>query len=172
MTEVKTKPEEQQEPLAPEPPKTTRSYRILRPGDRIDRCSYILPNALQCWKAGEELVTETTPSEKKGEADAVYSYQLCERHVRIRRAIDAGMLKKEEIATPLQEMTVNPPEVPKEAEQQETASTKTPQEETGDKTPSKEAENKKPGDWTPTSEKTPEQKASGPFSQEKPQDKK
>ena len=107
MTEVK-KPEEQQAPKAPELLK--REFRPLLPGEKIDRCSYILPNRLQCWKAGEEEVKEILTDKSQR------SYQLCERHTRIQKALDAGSLKSEDINTPLKEMTLEPPPVPADFE--------------------------------------------------------
>lgn len=97
MTETK-KPEEQQAAKPPEP-----KYRTLVPGDYVARCSYILPNQLQCWKAGEEEVLE-----KRSDGSEVV-FQLCERHARIRRAIDAGTMKPEVVATAMGEMITEPP---------------------------------------------------------------
>lgn len=80
-----------------------RKYRILVAGDSIERCSYILPNKLQCWKAGEEEVLETDADGKE------VHYQYCERHARIRRAIEAGTMQAEDVATQMQAITVEPP---------------------------------------------------------------
>jgi len=104
MSLVEKKPEEQ---LAAQPPeqKIKREFRPLLTGDRIDRCSFTLPSRLQCWKAGEEEVKETL-SDK-----TTRTYQLCERHVRIQKALDAGSLKDEDINTPLKEMVIDPPQV-------------------------------------------------------------
>jgi hypothetical protein len=101
MTEVK-KPEEQQ---VAKPP-AQKKYRILSRTDYIFRCGYILPNSLQCWKAGEEevITTDSAGEEQK--------YQLCERHVRIQKALDLGTLKSESVDTPLKEMTLPDPVVP------------------------------------------------------------
>lgn len=83
-----------------------KTFRVLRPGEFINRCSYILPNSLQCWKAGEEEITDV----KEDGTEQVY--QFCERHVRIQRAVDAGLLKPEHIDTPMKEMTVEIPAMP------------------------------------------------------------
>src|SRR3974390_57125 len=104
-----TKPEEQQAPKAPAQNK--KEFRPLVVGDRIDRCAYILPNVLQCWKAGEEEVTEyLVPSVKDAKTQGAQAerrtYQFCERHTRIQKAIDAGALTEEQINTPMKEMTI------------------------------------------------------------------
>jgi hypothetical protein len=115
-----TKPEEQQAATPPAPP-VKREFRPLQVGDRVDRCSYILPNKLQCWKAGEEEVTEyVAPTLKavkeSGAKIERYVYQLCERHTKIQKALDAGLLKPENINTPMKEMTMEPPATPPDYE--------------------------------------------------------
>jgi len=100
-------PEEQQAPKAPE---LKREFRPLLTGEKIERCTYILPNRLQCWKAGEEEVKEILSDGSQR------TYQFCERHTRIQKALDAGSLKSEDINTPLKEMTLEPPPVPADFE--------------------------------------------------------
>lgn len=97
-------PPQQQETLAPQALKG-RKYRTLKMGEYISRCGYILPNALQCWKAGEEEVTESS-------TDGERKYQLCERHAKIQRAIDIGAMKSEMVNTTLKEQVVYIPDVP------------------------------------------------------------
>ena len=45
-----------------------------------------------------------------------YVYQLCERHTKIQKALDAGLLKPENINTPMKEMTMEPPATPPDYE--------------------------------------------------------
>ena len=115
-----TKPEEQQA-ATPPAPTYKREFRSLKMGDRIDRCSYILPNRLQCWKAGEEEVTEyfiptVRDAKLQGAQTERRTYQLCERHAKIQKALDAGLLKDENINTPMKEMTMEPPATPPDFE--------------------------------------------------------
>ena len=107
MTEV-TKAEEQQ---AAKPP--ARRYEIIQPGEYVARCAYILPNLCQCWKAGERRVFEEVLHPEK-DGPKVREYQFCERHVRIQRAIDAGILVKENVNTTLKEQLIDPPVLPEE----------------------------------------------------------
>lgn len=101
---------QQQETLAPQAERG-RKYRTLTPGEFILRCSYILPNACQCWKAGEEQVTDKDADGKER------TYQLCERHAKITRAIDIGVMKPENVNTVLKEQTVYVPNVPMTTEE-------------------------------------------------------
>jgi len=66
----------------------------------------MLPNQLQCWKAGEEEVTELSLGNPN---DVYHVYQLCERHVRIQQAIDAGTLSEDQVNTVYKEQTVATP---------------------------------------------------------------
>ena len=88
---------------AAKPP--ARKYKPILSGEFIERCSYVLPNRLQCWKSGEEVVTL---------GDTVY--QLCERHARIQKALDAGLLKEEQVSTTYKGLTLDPPVVVQETD--------------------------------------------------------
>jgi len=118
MADVKKAEETASGQKPPASKKAGNIFSPLKPGEYIDRCAWILPNKLQCWKAGEEIVTST--NEKGDETH----YQLCERHVRIQKALDAGTLKSEAINTPYKELTIAPPATPagfEEAKPQEEA---------------------------------------------------
>jgi len=91
-------------------PKPERKYRTLKAGEYIARCTYILPNQCQCWKHGEEEVTESTTDAEGKKAEL--KYQLCERHAKIRRAIDLGVMKTEMVNTMTKEWAMGTPEVP------------------------------------------------------------
>lgn len=62
-----------------------RTYNYLEPQASHFRCSFVLPNQMQCWRAGDYEVTEEGGSK----------YQLCERHTHIQQAIDSGALSPE-----------------------------------------------------------------------------
>lgn len=128
---------QQQETLAPQA-MAGRKYRALKMGEYISRCGYILPNALQCWKAGEEEVTD------KGPDGHERSYQLCERHAKIQRAIDIGAMKAEHVDTVFKEQTVFIPNVPmqdapEEAKAPEKEQKKEKEDEDEDKKPQTQA---------------------------------
>ena len=86
------------------------TFKPLLPNDKIERCSWIMPNRLQCWRAGEEELSETL------EDGTLRKRQLCERHVKLQKALDAGTLKLEEISTPYKEMTTEAPSTPPDFE--------------------------------------------------------
>jgi len=77
------------EPLVPTP--TEKHYTPLMEikGILIGRCAQILPNKLQCWRAGDFLVHDNLPSGK-------VLYQLCRTHVTLQKLADK--LDKEKIA--------------------------------------------------------------------------
>lgn len=70
------------------------------PKANIERCSYLLPNDLQCWRGADYLITvktvtpatDTDPEAKTTEA----TYQLCARHAVIEQSVTAGRMKPEE----------------------------------------------------------------------------
>lgn len=81
-----------------------KTYRILSPTDFHTTCSFVLPNRMQCWRAGDEEVS-----------DGRAIYQLCEAHAKIQRAIDAGLLAQAE-----QQAVPVPPEEPAPTAPQDT----------------------------------------------------
>ena len=78
---------------APEPASgpTEKQYTpiMLVQGILIGRCSQILPNKLQCWRAGDFVVQDSLPSGK-------VIYQLCRTHVTLQKLADK--LDREKIA--------------------------------------------------------------------------
>ena len=68
----------------------TKTYTLLAsvPGAFIGKCSEILPNRLQCWKAADFAITITTPP-AEGEAEpTVTTYQKCRAHAQIEKNAD------------------------------------------------------------------------------------
>jgi hypothetical protein len=81
------------EPQA-QPPATTPTEKHYTPlmeikGIMIGRCAQVLPNKLQCWRAGDFLVQDNLPSGK-------VIYQLCRTHVTLQKLSDR--LDREKIA--------------------------------------------------------------------------
>jgi len=89
---------------------TTKTYADLGPdsgtGVPIGKCSGLLPNHMQCWRAGDVLVsavTQTTvPAHTVNETEipeavdeSVTSYQLCRRHATIEQDRDAKLAAAE-----------------------------------------------------------------------------
>jgi hypothetical protein len=74
-----------------EPPKptTTKTYKPLSQiaKAKIHKCSAMLPNHMQCWRAGDVQVVSTTvtPPAKDGdkETTSTSEYQLCYMHANI-----------------------------------------------------------------------------------------
>jgi len=58
---------------------------------KVGKCTGVLPNKMQCWRAGDVLVTETTPAPTAEDAEAVSKteYQLCNYHATIQQQQDA-----------------------------------------------------------------------------------
>ena len=64
----------------------------------ITSCTQVLPNKLQCWKAGDYLVEETLPGDPTADPpvpDSTRSYQLCAMHTTIQQRADALTLQEE-----------------------------------------------------------------------------
>lgn len=63
----------------------------------IGRCSAVLPNHMQCWRAGDVQVhvTTVTPGATEEDAPTVVknSYQLCNRHAQIEKFEDEAAVK-------------------------------------------------------------------------------
>ena len=70
----------------------TKTYELLStlPKTKIEKCSAMLENHLQCWKAGDLLITITTPAPTKDDPKAVSitSYQKCRRHAQAEKDAD------------------------------------------------------------------------------------
>lgn len=65
----------------------------------IERCAYMLPNRLQCWRSADVQIEETVAGKEEGTTD-VKRYQFCQRHSLIQQKIDAGQLDPSEQAIP------------------------------------------------------------------------
>lgn len=63
----------------------------------IERCAYMLPNRLQCWRSADVQIEETVAGKEEGTTD-VKRYQFCQRHSLIQQKIDAGQLDPSEQA--------------------------------------------------------------------------
>jgi hypothetical protein len=65
------------------PPPTEKHYWPLMQikGISIGRCSQVLPNRLQCWRAGDFLVSDNLPTGK-------VLYQLCRTHTTLQKLAD------------------------------------------------------------------------------------
>lgn len=76
-------------------PTITKQYTELAKvqGAQITKCSTVLENHMQCWRAGDYQVTITTttpPTTKDGEATVkVQGYQLCRAHAILESQDDA-----------------------------------------------------------------------------------
>jgi hypothetical protein len=77
-----------------------RSTGYFDPKFQIGRCSAILPNKMQCWRAADFQVAETIPATTTESGEEVpekeVEYQLCKQHVNIQKGEDLELLKKEE----------------------------------------------------------------------------
>lgn len=89
---------------------TTKTYTLLsslptgnKPGQiPITKCSAIIENKMQCWRAGDFLVTETTdvPATEEDSASVKYlQYQLCRAHAVQQQQKDEKTQKDSEAAT-------------------------------------------------------------------------
>lgn len=72
----------------------TKTYADLGPnsgsGVAIGKCSALLPNHMQCWRAGDVLVSVINEDQTLAS-----QYQLCQRHVVVEQNRDAQLAKAE-----------------------------------------------------------------------------
>ncbi len=72
---------------------TTKTYVLVTnlPNLQITKCQQILANHMQCWKAGDYLVTVTTdtPTDENPAAQTVTQYQKCRAHASSEQVQDA-----------------------------------------------------------------------------------
>ncbi len=72
---------------------TTKTYVLVTnlPNLQITKCQQILANYMQCWKAGDYLVTVTTdtPTDENPAAQTVTQYQKCRAHASSEQVQDA-----------------------------------------------------------------------------------
>lgn len=105
---------------------TTKTYTPLSeiPKALITKCSQILPNKCQCWKAGEFQVEEIVPkepTENDPSTSKTISYQLCKAHAVIQEQADKLAAKAEA------EAQTNPEEAAKAQEHAENLKAAAPQ---------------------------------------------
>jgi hypothetical protein len=65
------------------------------------KCSFTLPNNMQCWRSGDQIVTHTRVLPATADAperEEVLTYQYCDRHVLIQKGIDNGSLDAKTVA--------------------------------------------------------------------------
>jgi hypothetical protein len=84
-------------------PTTTKTYTPLSQlaSVAVKTCSAILPNRLQCWRAGDVQVIIQTTEETKDDKPLTVTeteYQLCYRHASIEQQQDAVDAQKAEAA--------------------------------------------------------------------------
>jgi hypothetical protein len=74
----------------------TKTYTPLMeiPKTHITKCSEMLGNSMQCWRAGDYQITVTTPAPTEDNPEAVetVTYQKCRRHAQAERNKDAQTL--------------------------------------------------------------------------------
>ena|SRR5271157_922624 len=74
---------------------TKKTYEPLSsmPHPLVTKCSEVLGNQMQCWRAGDFLitVTEDTPTDENPTATTTTSYQKCRRHAAKEQEADAGI---------------------------------------------------------------------------------
>ena len=63
------------------------------PHVKIGRCSEVLGNQNQCWKAGDFQITVTTPPEGEETAPTIVTYQKCRRHAQAERDADGSVVE-------------------------------------------------------------------------------
>ncbi len=72
---------------------TTKTYVLVTnlPNLQITKCQQMLANHMQCWKAGDYLVTVTTdtPTDENPAAQTVTQYQKCRAHASSEQVQDA-----------------------------------------------------------------------------------
>lgn len=72
---------------------TTKTYTPLSqiPAVKVRTCAAILPNKMQCWRAGDVQVVRQTTTPKTENSDETVEkveYQLCYRHTQIEQQQD------------------------------------------------------------------------------------
>ncbi len=77
------------------PTKTFTSLSQI-PKAVIEKCSAILPNRMQCWRAGDVLVHTVTQSADPEISNTTFDYQLCRGHA----AAEEHEYKKDVAAEP------------------------------------------------------------------------
>jgi LAS superfamily LD-carboxypeptidase LdcB len=72
---------------------TTKTYEPVTnlPNLQITKCQQMLANHMQCWKAGDFLVTVTTdtPTDENPAAQTITQYQKCRAHASSEMTQDA-----------------------------------------------------------------------------------
>ena len=72
----------------------TKTYTLLStlPHPVIEKCSEMLPNKMQCWKAADFDIAVTTPAPTKDDSQAVtvVTYQKCRAHAQAEKNADAA----------------------------------------------------------------------------------
>ena len=60
----------------------TKTFTLLSqiPKAQIGKCAGILPNRMQCWRAGDVLVHQVTQGTNPEEPNTTFDYQLCKAH--------------------------------------------------------------------------------------------
>jgi hypothetical protein len=92
--------------MTTQPIKTYVALNLI-PHVNIGRCSEVLSNQSQCWKAGDFQITVTTPSEGEETEPTIVTYQKCRRHAQAEKDTDgsvAEILKAEPESTPVAEV--------------------------------------------------------------------
>ena len=78
------------------------------PHAKIGRCSEVLGNQNQCWKAGDFQITVTKPPEGEETDPTIVTYQKCRRHAQAERDADGSVveiLKAEPESIPIEKPT-------------------------------------------------------------------
>ena len=88
-------------------PVTKKTYTPLieLPAVLILNCSQVLPNKMQCWKAGDYLVEEEVPVASQKDSTpapepSMHSYQLCAMHATIQQRADTLATQEESSGHP------------------------------------------------------------------------
>jgi hypothetical protein len=78
---------------------TTKTYEPITslPNLQITKCQQILANHMQCWRAGDFLVTVTidTPTDENPAAQTITQYQKCRAHASSEMTQDARITADE-----------------------------------------------------------------------------
>lgn len=74
-------------------PTTTKTYTAIAgsTGIQITKCSHMLENHMQCWRAGDFLITVVTSYPQDGDTPAhveTVTYQKCRRHAQVEKEAD------------------------------------------------------------------------------------